>query len=100
RLGPRQHDGEAARRARTDDSRKPWKLHAQNPLVEKKQRRERLVLRGGGDVALIGERGEKGGHVGASQLAGMALAMEDHIPAHPVDVGLLRSPTVVQRPYM
>ena len=62
---------------------------ARHLLVEKDQRAERLVLRRRGVVALNGEVIEKGQNLGHTELAWVALPVEDHEDADPLDVGLL-----------
>ena len=59
-------------------------VDARHLLVEEDQRAERLVLRRRGVVALNGEVIEKGQNLGHTELAWVALPVEDHEDADPL----------------
>ena len=68
--------------------RKPRQILPQHFPEEEQERGECLVLGGGGDVAAIGERVEKGGYVLGVKGSGIFAAVEFIVPAHSVDIGL------------
>src|SRR4029453_5961123 len=54
-----------------------------------------LVLSGGGDLAVNGERGQECADLGGAHLHRMALALEEDIALDPVDVRLFRTAAIV-----
>ena len=84
RLEPRQDDGEPARFLGARDALHPRKVHAKYLAVEEQQRSKRLVLGGGRDVAIDGERREERGHMLRTKLARVAHPVEADVAAHPV----------------
>jgi hypothetical protein len=77
------------------DVAEPRQLDAEDFLVEKQQRRKRLLMRRGRQVALVREVGEKGDDLARTHIYRMPLAVEQHVAAHPLDVRLLRSDAVM-----
>ncbi len=79
------------------DAVEPGQLDPQDLLIEEQQRRQRLVLRGSGFLAIDRQVREerldlRGGHLGR-----MALAMKQDEATHPEQVLLLCAINVVQR---
>src|SRR5207245_11186056 len=75
----------------------PWQLHTNDLPVEEEERRQGLVLRRATDLGIDGERGQKAGGFGGTQLTRVTLAVKQDVPTDPADVGLLRPATVVPR---
>ena len=67
-----------------------------NHAVEEEQCGEGLVLGGGGDVTLDGERREELHDFPGPHLGGMALTMEEDVAPDPAHVGLLGPPAAVE----
>jgi hypothetical protein len=78
-----------------DDVVEPRQLDAEHLAVEKEQGAQGLVLGGGGDFPLNGERGQEGGDLCGTHLGGVALAVEEDVALDPVDVRLLGAPAVL-----
>src|SRR5881396_3008439 len=76
----------------------PAKLLSQNLPVEEEQRRERLILRRGGNIAIGGQMTEKRRHLALAERRGMTLARPKDEAPDPVHVSLLRAAAVVQAP--
>ena len=93
----REDDGEARGLARADEGRHLGEGLLEDVAVQEEERRERLVLGGGGDLAVGGEGGEEGVDLRLAQLVGVALAVEEDEALHPLDVRLLRAQRVVPR---
>jgi hypothetical protein len=64
-------------------------------FVEKQQRTECLILCGGADALVDGEKRQKPRDFGDAHLGRMRLAVEDDVAADPVDVGLFGPPAVM-----
>ena len=94
-LVPRQHDGQMQGPLGADDVVEPRKLDAEHLAVEKEQGAQGLVLGGGRDLVVNGERGQEGGDLGCAHLGRVALAVEEDVPPDPVDVRLLGAAAVV-----
>lgn len=73
-------------------------IPVQHLTIKEKQGGQRLVLHGGGDVALHRQVGEEGRHFGAAELAGMAVAVVADEPFDPIQVGPLRADGIVLHP--
>ena len=84
----------AGRLARTTSSSQGSSWSSTSP-VEEEERAERLVLRGGGDVVLHGERAEEFRHFRPAHARRVALVVEQDEAADPSDVGLLGPPAEV-----
>jgi hypothetical protein len=74
-----------------NDVVEPRKLDAEHLAVEKQQGAQGLVLGGGRDLVVNGERRQERGDLGGAQLGGVALAVEEDVALDPVDVRLLGS---------
>jgi hypothetical protein len=94
----REDGGQPARLLRAQHVVQPRQFHPQDLLVEKENRRQRLVLRGGRDVALRGESRKEGRYLRGAHIAGMAHPMEDHEAPHPMGISAFRAQTVVPHP--
>jgi hypothetical protein len=77
----------------------PRQRLSEDVLVEKQQRRERLVLRRRRHVALRGEPAQESRHLSRAHLARMPLLVEENEAADPVPVRLLGAPAVMPRAY-
>src|SRR5215510_15086992 len=77
-----------------DDVVEPRQVLLQHFAVKEEQRAQCLVLGGGGDLSIHGQRGQELRHLGAAHLEGMALVVKENVPG-PRDVGLFGAPTVV-----
>jgi hypothetical protein len=66
----------------------PREVLFQHLAVEEEQRAQGLVLGGGGDLAVDGQRGQELRYVGSAHLERVALAVKKDVPAGPRDVGL------------
>src|SRR5712691_1478933 len=73
----------------------PGQVLLQYFTVEEQQRPQRLILGGGGDLALYGQGGEELGDLAGPHLSGMTLVMEEDVAPDPADVGFDRPPAVV-----
>ena len=76
----------------------PGQIPAEHVLVEKEQRRERLVLRGRRHLPVTREVVQKRRYLLGAELSGMALAGEIDKALDPMDVRFLRAVAVVQSP--
>jgi len=74
----------------------PAEFPAEDLLVEKEQRSERLVLCRCGNLAFGGKMAEKRRHLGLAERGGMALAAPVDETPDPVHVSFLRAPAVMQ----
>ena len=97
---PGEHDGQLGRPADSFHAGDVLQLLVEDLLVEKKERTKRLVLSGGGDMAVDGEMAEEGSDLFLAHLGGMALVVEEDVAADPVQVELLRAEAVVLYPQM
>jgi len=77
-----------------DDLVEPGQVDAEHLAVEKEQGAQGLVLGGGGDLPLNGERGQECGDLRGAHLRRMTLAVEEDVALDPVHVGFLSAPTV------
>src|SRR5581483_553637 len=75
----------------------PRQLEPEHLLIKEEERRERLVLRRRGDVALGREPVEERGHLRRAHLRRMPPTMEPDEPADPVPVRLLGAHAVMAR---
>lgn len=66
-----QNGGQPGRALRSDEAVEPGQDHAEHFLVEEEQGRQGLVLRRGGNLALVGEVVEEPLDVGGAKLAWM-----------------------------
>lgn len=80
---------------RTLDPVEPRQFNPQHLLVEKQQRRQRLVLRGSSDVTLDREVREERCDLRRPQLARVSLAVKQDEASKPADVGLLSAVAIV-----
>jgi hypothetical protein len=94
-LVPRQHDGEVQGPLGANDVVEPRKLDSEHLAVEEEQGAQSLVLGGGRDLAVNGERRQERGDFGGAHLSRVALAVEEDVPLDPVDVRLLGAAAVV-----
>ena len=94
-LGLGQDHGQPARPLGTGDALHPRQPDAQDLPVQEEDGSQRLVLGGGGDVAIACQGGQEGHDVFRSQLPRMPPAVEEDVPAHPIGVGPLRAQAVV-----
>lgn len=90
-----EHDRQAHRALRTRHAVQPRELNPEDLPVEKQQRRERLVLRRRGHVALDREVIEKRSHLGRAHVARVPLAGEKDKATDPVQVRFLGAQAVV-----
>jgi len=67
---------------------------AQHRVIKKQQRAEGLVLGGGRDFVVDGERRQERGDLGGAHLSRVALAVEEDVPLDPMDVRLLGATAV------
>lgn len=95
-LGHRQHHRQPRLALRTLESLHPRQLLAEDLLVQKEQRRQRLPVRGHRDMPLGGQPGEESLNLGSAHLPRMAQPGPAHKRAHPVHVGLFSAQAVVQ----
>src|SRR6185503_7707332 len=95
RLRDREHRGQPSRSLGADDVVEPGELDVEHLPVEKEQRRQRLVLRRGRHLVVVGEGAQEGGDVLAAEIARMALAVEEDETANPVGVSTLGPQAVV-----
>jgi hypothetical protein len=63
--------------------------------IEEEERRECLVLRGGADLRLDGQKRQETRYFGGAHLGGMTLAVKEDEATDPPDVSALRAPAVV-----
>ena len=78
-----------------DDVVEPWELDAEHLAIEEEQGAQGLVLGGGSDFVVNGERGQEGGDLGGAHLSRVALAMEEDVTRDPLDVRLLGASAVL-----
>jgi len=90
-----QDDGEVFRALGPDHAIKPGQVLLQDVAVEEQERAQRLVLGGGRDFALDGQGTEEARDLGGAHVGGMALAVEEDVPADPSDVRLLGAAAAV-----
>jgi hypothetical protein len=67
-------------------------------LIEEKQCRESLILRGSGDAFLHGEMGEKVGDFFLAHFVWMAFAMKENVTPDPIDIRLFGADAVMFHP--
>ena len=91
-----QDDGQVLRPPGAHDVVEPRQVLLEHHAVEKEQSRQCLVLGGGGDVPLDGERREELRDFLGPHLGGMALAVEEDVAPDPAHVGLLGAPAAVE----
>jgi hypothetical protein len=96
-LVPREHDGQPRRPPGANHVVDPRHVDPEDVAIQEEHRAERLVLRGGGHVAVGGECARECGDRLGPELPGMALAMEEDEATDPADVRLLRPAAVVAR---
>jgi len=94
----RQHRGQARRPLRAHQAVEPGEVLSQHLLVEKQQRRQRLILRPAGDVAYRGKIIEKRRQLRLPHVARVPLAVEVDEALDPVHVGLFGPAAVVLAP--
>jgi hypothetical protein len=92
-----QDDGEVFRSLGPDHVIEPGQVLVQDVAVEEQERAQRLVLGGGGNLALDGEGAEEARDLGGAHLGGMALVVDEDAPADPSDVSLLGAATAVAK---
>ena len=92
------HHRQPTLHARAPDFAHPRQLQAQRLRVEKEQGRQRLLMRGGGHVAIVGQPAQEGFDLRAAHLCGMANPVKAYECATPVDIGLLGAAAVVKQP--
>jgi hypothetical protein len=74
------------------------KVLMEHLAIEKEQRTERLVLRGGGHVAFDRQVGEERLHLGAAHVLRVAFGVEQNVARDPIGVGLLGAIGIVLEP--
>lgn len=85
------HYGECLRAFRSDQVFEWTEIRFQDVAIEEDQGREGLVLCGGADVLVRGERGEKSGNLGRSHFVWMTLVVEEDESCDPCPIGLFGS---------
>ena len=90
-------DGYVLRAPGADEVVEPGQVLIEHFAVEEQQRPERLILGGGGDPPVDGQRGEELRDLRRPHLGGMALAVEEDVAPDPAHVRLLGPPAVVAR---
>jgi len=80
-----------------DEISQPLELSAQDLLIEKQQRRERLVLGRRTHFGFGRQIRKVGADLRLAHSLGMAFVVKQDEPANPASVGLLRSRAVVSR---
>ena len=98
RFGAGEDDGQAGGLFGADGVERRVELDLEHLAVEKEQRAEGLILRGGGDVAFYGQVGEEGFHFDTAHVFGMALVVEEDVARDPIGVGLLGAIGIVFEP--
>jgi hypothetical protein len=93
----REHDGDVQGALGAHDLGQPRKIDLEHVAIQEQERRERLVLRGGRDAAIDGERREEPGDFDRAQLDGMAAAAVHDEPADPAGVRVFGAWTEVAR---
>jgi hypothetical protein len=63
-------------------------------IIQERERREGLVLRGRRDSFIDGERRQESSHILLSKLARVTPARRDDVATNPMDIGFFRAPTV------
>jgi hypothetical protein len=96
-LGAGEHHRQPLRALRTYHIVEPREVLLQDVPIEEEEGAQRLILRRGGHVAIDGQRGQKSGNLSPAHLGGMTPTVKQDVPAHPRDVGLLRSSAEVSR---
>jgi hypothetical protein len=86
-----QHDRDAGRAVGSLESINELELPLEEFTIKEQQRVERLVLSGGGDMAVGGEVGEELADLDRTHFLRMPFGVEEDEPANPVDVGLFSS---------
>jgi len=94
-LVARQHHGDALRPPCTDDVAEPRQINLQHIAVEEEKGRQRLSLRGRGDVSFRRQIREKGAHLGSAHGQRVPLAVKEDEAANPRDILLFRAIAVV-----
>ena len=94
RLGLRQHHRGAHRPLGPHHAGEPGEILSEDLLVQKQQRRQRLILRGGRDIALRREPAQERLHLARAELGGMPRPVVEDEPADPEPIGLLGPPAV------
>jgi len=87
-------DGKALGTLGPDDIGEPGHLLLEHLAIEEKDSAQRLVLGRRRHVPLDGQRAEKRRDLGSTHLGGVALAVEEDVPADPPHVGLLGAAAV------
>jgi hypothetical protein len=90
-----QHDGQVLGPLGPDDVVEPRELDAEHLTIEEKQGAQGLVLGGGRDFVVNGERRQERGDFGRAHLSRVALVVEEDVPLDPVDVRLLGAAAIV-----
>src|SRR5258708_4059168 len=98
RLPARQHHRQARRTRGAMQPVEPCELAAEHLLVQKQERRERLILRRCGDLALRREMIQKRRHLRLAQCRRMALLRKINEALDPVHVRLLSTPAEIPAP--
>jgi len=94
-LVPRQHDGQVLEPLGPDNIVEPRELDAEHFAIEEEQGAQGLVLGGGRDLVVDGERCQEGADFGGAHLGGVALAVKEDVTLNPMDVRLLGAPAIV-----
>lgn len=94
---PGKHNGQPSRAAGAHHAVEPWNLLPQNLAIQEQDGGQRLVLGGGRDMPLVGERRQERGHLRLPHLAGVAHAVVTDVAAHPVRIRPFRAQAVVAR---
>jgi hypothetical protein len=97
-LVAREHRRQPTRPCGPREISEPRQIDTQHFAIEKKQRAERLVVRGGGHAPLRGKHGEKRFDLVRTHVARMLHAAPADEKADPVDVRLFGREAVVQIP--
>jgi hypothetical protein len=86
------------RAAGADEVVEPGQILLEHFAVEEQERPERLILGGGSDLPVDGQRGEELGDLWSPHLGRVALAVEEDVAPGPAHVRLLGPAAVVARP--
>ena len=93
-----EHDRQARRRLRANDTGEPWQINGEHLAVQKEKRALRLILRRRGDLAVGGELGEELLDIVSTEICRVPIPVEAKVSANPVDVSFLGADTIVLVP--
>jgi glycerol-3-phosphate dehydrogenase len=97
-LGARHDHGHALRHLGAGHALEPGELYRQHLAIKEQQRRQRLILRRGADLAVDREMAQKILDLVCAHVPGMTLAVKQDEAADPADVGLFSAQAVMLDP--